>query len=73
MIRFIHRCLEVFNLRGGPLMGLWTLTLIYLTIRGKPIDANAIRAYEIAIAVYGVSKGNVLWVEFKQKEANGVQ
>ncbi len=48
-------------------MGIWTLTLILKTLLGHTINANAIRAYEVAITVYGISKGNQLWVA-KQKE-----
>lgn len=54
---------EIFNIKGGPLMGLWTLLMIGLTASGRTVDSGAVTAYLGALAAYGVSRGHRRWME----------
>ncbi|HAR45397.1 MAG TPA: hypothetical protein DCS05_04260 [Nitrospiraceae bacterium] len=67
MIPWIHKWLEVFNVKGGPLMGLWSLLMIVLTASGIKIDPVARDVYLGALAVYGVSKGHALRLDAQSK------
>jgi hypothetical protein len=51
--------LEIFNIKAGPIMGIWSLVMIalsiYSTVAGKPIDGSVAAMYGTAVAVYAGS------------------
>ena len=69
MIQRLQKYLELFNIKSGPLMGIWTLLMIVLTAIGRPIDSGAVTAYLGVIAVYGGSKAHSAWLETKSTPA----
>jgi len=60
MIKHIHRLFEVFNLRGGPIMGMWSIAMIsisiYSVVFDKKIDSSIAGMYGVAVATYAASK-----------------
>lgn len=64
------RLLELFNIKGGPIMGIWSLAMIglsiYSTIKGKAIDGSVAAMYTAAVAAYAGSKG---YESFQQAKA----
>lgn len=66
IITSIHDCLEIINLRGGTVMGLYSLSMIvlsfYSVIKGKPIDGSVAAMYSTAAVVYGGSRMHSNWL-----------
>jgi len=60
MIKRIQRIFEIFNLRGGPIMGMWSIAMIaisiYSVIADKKIDSSIAGMYGVAVAAYAASK-----------------
>ncbi len=60
MIKGIHKMLEIFNVRGGPIMGIWSLAMIgisiYSVICDKKIDSSIAGMYGTAVGFYAWSK-----------------
>ena len=60
MIKRIQSLFEIFNLRGGPIMGIWSLSMIWLSvfsvIADKKIDSSIAGMYGVAVAAYAASK-----------------
>ncbi len=67
--KFIHRALEVFNLKGGVIMGIYSLAMIVLSFysvkTGKPIDGSVAAMYSTAALAFAGSKAHKNWLESK--------
>lgn len=51
---------DLFNIRGGSIMGLFSLCIIalscYVTIKQKPLDTGVVGAYGVAVGAFAYSK-----------------
>jgi hypothetical protein len=54
-----HKAFEVFNLRGGPIMGLWSVAMIglsiYSVVADKKVDSSVAAMYGTAVTAYATS------------------
>ncbi len=65
----VHKVLEVFNLKGGVIMGIYSLAMIALSFysvkTGKPIDGSVAAMYSTAALAFAGSKAHSNWLESK--------
>lgn len=51
---------ELFNIKGGSIMGLYSLCMIalscYVTVAQKPLDSGVVAAYGVAVGAFAYSK-----------------
>lgn len=63
--------LNYFNLKGGPIMGLWSIAMIglsiYSTVKGKPIDGSVATMYGTSVLAYAGTKGVETYTQSQAK------
>jgi|WetSurMetagenome_2_1015567.scaffolds.fasta_scaffold37860_4 hypothetical protein len=56
----MNKLWELFNIKGGSIMGLYSLCMIalscYVTIQQKPLDSGVVGAYGVAVGAFAYSR-----------------
>jgi TRAP-type C4-dicarboxylate transport system permease large subunit len=59
----MNKVWDLFNIKGGSIMGLFTLCMIsliiYVTLTQKTLDSGVVAAYSITVGAFAYSKKGV--------------
>ncbi len=74
IIAFVQKMLGIADLKGGVVMGIYSLSMIYLSFYSvkysKPIDSSVAAMYIAIAGFYGGSKIHANWLGMKKEETN---
>jgi hypothetical protein len=62
-ISFMNKLWDIFNIKGGSIMGLFTLCMIsliiYVTLAQKSLDSGVVAVYSITVGAFAYSKKGI--------------
>jgi hypothetical protein len=73
-IKWVHKLLELLNLKGGVIMGFYSFSMIglsfYSVMAGKPIDGSVAAMYSTAALAFAGSRAHKNWLDSQSDNSN---